>query len=61
MNGPTSSLINIEGLTIDPETEEIIDRWSPPGVRENFEYEYLSIEIRNILFGTSVEIKYSIA
>ncbi|XP_045477429.1 peptidyl-alpha-hydroxyglycine alpha-amidating lyase 2-like isoform X1 [Harmonia axyridis] len=30
INGPTSSLINIEGLTIDPETEEIIDRWSPP-------------------------------
>ncbi|KAK9886576.1 hypothetical protein WA026_017505 [Henosepilachna vigintioctopunctata] len=30
INGPTSGVIPIVGLTIDPQNEKIIDRWSPP-------------------------------
>lgn len=30
VNGPTSRLLPIEGLTIDPQSGTVIDRWSPP-------------------------------
>ncbi|KAJ8925537.1 hypothetical protein NQ315_009376 [Exocentrus adspersus] len=29
VNGPTSSLLPVQGLTIDPQTESVIDHWAP--------------------------------
>jgi peptidylamidoglycolate lyase len=29
VNGPTSQLLSIQGLTIDPQTESVIDHWAP--------------------------------
>lgn len=32
VNGPTSPLLPIQGLTIDPQTESVIDHWAPEEV-----------------------------
>lgn len=32
VNGPTSSVIPVQGLTIDPESEAVIDHWAPEEV-----------------------------
>ncbi|CAG9813098.1 unnamed protein product [Phaedon cochleariae] len=29
VNGPTSALLPVQGLTIDPQTESVIDHWAP--------------------------------
>lgn len=36
INGPTSSLLPVQGLTIDPEAETVIDHWAPEEVRSSF-------------------------
>lgn len=32
VNGPTSSLLPVQGLTIDPQSESVIDHWAPEEV-----------------------------
>lgn len=47
VNGPTSSLLPVQGLTIDPQSESVIDHWAPEEVINVFRNDFYYICDKN--------------